>query len=227
MKSILCIEDNLEIQILVEATLNNLRVVAATTLQEAKLRIENQKFDLIILDLELPDGDGMKFLASLLQNSSTYEVPVFILTGKAETANKVIAFSLGVDDFLTKPFDPLELKARVEAKLKKTAARQDLHNYLKLRDLIIDVQSQRVYVTSSPGQESITLTSLEFRLLLTFARSPDRVFTRSQLLDKVWGPDISITDRTVDTHIGHLRKKISHTNVRIETVLNEGYRLII
>ncbi|RYZ66567.1 MAG: response regulator transcription factor [Proteobacteria bacterium] len=224
MSSILCIEDNAEMQILVEAALDSHRVTVVSTLAEAKKSLSQTKFDLVILDLELPDGDGMKFLASL--NSSEPAVPVFILTGKSETANKVIAFSLGVDDFISKPFDPLELRARVNAKLKKVAAVSDQQAVMKLKDLTIDVEKQRVTISGKSGQDFVTLTSLEFRLLLTFARSPDRVFSRAKLLDSVWGSDIAVTDRTVDTHVGHLRKKIAASSVKIETVLNEGYRLV-
>ncbi len=225
MKTILCVEDNAEIQILVEAALDQHQVVLTKTLADAKAALKKQTFDLVILDLELPDGDGMKFLAEIGQDA---EIPVFILTGRTETANKVIAFSLGVDDFISKPFDPLELRARVNAKLKKTATAQDQQAVLKLKDMTIDVEKQRVSILKPPGQaENVFLTSIEFRLLLTFARAPDRVFSRTQLLDKVWGSDIAVTDRTVDTHVGHLRKKIQVSVVKIETVLNEGYRLLI
>ena len=225
MKNILCVEDNPEIQILVEAALDQHQLTLASTLAEAKASLKKQTYDLVILDLELPDGDGMKFLAEIGQDG---EIPVFILTGRTETANKVIAFSLGVDDFISKPFDPLELRARVNAKLKKTATAQDQQAVLKLKDLTIDVEKQRVSIAKGTGApENVSLTSIEFRLLLTFARSPDRVFSRAQLLDKVWGSDIAVTDRTVDTHVGHLRKKIGTSNVKIETVLNEGYRLLI
>jgi DNA-binding response OmpR family regulator len=224
MKSILCVEDNSEIQILVEAALDQHQVTLAKTLAEAKISLKRQTYDLVILDLELPDGDGMKFLAEIGQDA---EIPVFILTGRTETANKVIAFSLGVDDFISKPFDPLELRARVNAKLKKTATAQDQQAVMKLKDLTIDVEKQRVTIIKSQANENVSLTSIEFRLLLTFARAPDRVFSRTQLLDKVWGSDIAVTDRTVDTHVGHLRKKISASSVKIETVLNEGYRLLI
>lgn len=223
MKTILCVEDNAEIQILVEAALDQHRVTLASTLADAKTLLKKQTFDLVILDLELPDGDGMKFLTEIGDS-----VPVFILTGKTETANKVIAFSLGVDDFIAKPFDPLELRARVNAKMKKTATAHDQQAVMKFKDLTIDVEKQRVTIVKPAGAPgTISLTSIEFRLLLTFARSPDRVFSRTQLLDKVWGSDIAVTDRTVDTHVGHLRKKISGSNVKIETVLNEGYRLLV
>lgn len=225
MSSILCVEDNPEIQILVEAALDAHQVTLASTLTEAKACLAKQRYDLVILDLELPDGDGMKFLTGL--NSSEQATSVFILTGKTETANKVIAFSLGVDDFISKPFDPIELRARVNAKLKKASAASDQKALIKLKDLTIDVEKQRVSIATKAGPETISLTSLEFRLLLTFARSPDRVFSRAKLLDTVWGSDVAVTDRTVDTHVGHLRKKISASAVKIETVLNEGYRLVL
>lgn len=221
MKSILCVEDNAEIQILVQAALDQHQVTPATQIAEARDLLAQQTFDLVILDVELPDGDGLKFLAELGDN--TTKTPVFMLTGKSETANKVIAFSLGAEDFVAKPFDVLELRARVNAKLKRLERSHDERSLLKIKDLSIDVAKQRVFLN---GSTSIALTSLEFRLLMTLAKAPDRVFSREQLLDKVWGSDVSITDRTVDTHIGHLRKKIAASKVKIETVVNEGYRLV-
>jgi DNA-binding response OmpR family regulator len=227
MSAILCIEDNLEIQILVQAALDQHQVTLAGQILEGRNLLTKNKYDLLILDVELPDGDGLKLLAELSNHAGGFNTPVFILTGKSEMANKVIAFSLGADDFISKPFDPIELKARVNAKLKKLQKSQEQQNTIKLKDLLIDTAKQRVFLTTSGKQLAITLTSLEFRLLLIFARSPDMVFSRQQLLDKVWGPDVSITDRTVDTHVNHLRKKIKDSQVKIETVLNEGYRLLI
>jgi DNA-binding response OmpR family regulator len=223
MKSILLIEDNAEIRILVEASLEPLRVVPVGTIAEARSILDREEFQLIILDLGLPDGDGLKFMTELSTKSST---PVFILTGKSDTANKVIAFSLGVEDFITKPFDPVELRARVNAKLRKFESQQDEREIIRIKDLSIHLARQRVYLVKDTNQqEEIALTSLEFKLLTTFARAPEIVFSRDQLLDQVWGSATHITDRTVDTHIGHLRKKIANSNVRIETVINEGYRL--
>lgn len=222
MKNILLVEDNAEIRILVEASLDPLRVVHVGTISEARATLDRELFQLIILDLGLPDGDGLKFMTELSTKSTT---PVFILTGKSDTANKVIAFSLGVEDFITKPFDPVELRARVNAKLRKFENQKDEREIIKVRDLTIDLARQRVFLTREQNQEEVALTSLEFKLLTTFAKAPERVFSRDQLLDQVWGSSTHITDRTVDTHIGHLRKKISHSTVRIETVINEGYRL--
>ncbi len=227
MKSILCVEDNAEIQILVQAALDQYHVTAVSQVSEARGLIYSRKFDLVILDVELPDGDGLKFLAEIVGIPDSNKTPIFILTGKSETSNKVIAFSLGADDFISKPFDALELRARVNAKIKKLDQSDQEKSLIKLKDMTIDVPKQRIYLAQGKSQESITLTSLEFRLLLVFARAPDRVFSRTQLLDKVWGSDISITDRTVDTHVNHLRKKISGSKIKIETILNEGYRLLV
>lgn len=227
MKSILLVEDNAEIRILVEASLEPLRVLSVGSIREAREALERETFHLLILDLELPDGDGMKFMTELNSKNSPYShIPIFILTGKSETANKVIAFSLGVEDFVSKPFDPVELRARVNAKLRKLETLQDSRDVIKIKDLSIQLPQQRVYLLKDGGQEEISLTSLEFKLLITFARHPERVFSRDVLLDQVWGSTTHITDRTVDTHVGHLRKKIAKSAVRIETVINEGYRLV-
>lgn len=227
MKSILCIEDNPEIQILVSAALNSFNTVPASSLNEARSLIPSTDFSLIILDLELPDGDGLRFLTELrAQNDKSEETPVFVLTAKPQIGNKIMAFSLGVDDFVEKPFDPIELRARVEARVRKAETRQERKDTLRVRDLIISVSRQRVHLAAPAGHELISLTSLEFKILHTLARSPDRVFSRAQLLDLVWGSETNITDRTVDTHIGHLRKKIGRSAVKIETVINEGYRLL-
>lgn len=225
MKSVLCIEDNAEIRILVEASLPNQQVAFAKTLAEAFECLARRTFDLLILDLELPDGDGLKFLTKLVQPSGALETPVFILTSKAESANQVIAFSLGAEDFIAKPFDPLILRARVEAKLRKLETSRGQTELLRVKDLTIDIPKQRVSITKNAQVIPVELTSIEFKLLLTLARAPERVFSRNALLDEVWGSSVSITDRTVDTHIAHLRKKIVASVLRIETVINEGYRL--
>lgn len=230
MKTILCIEDNAEIRILVEASLAPLTVVLAGKIAEARSLLQTRRFDLIILDLELPDGDGLKFLTELSAPGTTLaeaasQTPIFILTGKAETANKVIAFSLGAEDFIAKPFDPMELRARVTAKLRKHDTLKEQKEFIKIADLRIHLDQQRVHLVKNNELEEIPLTSIEFKLLTTFAKSPERVFSRDQLLDLIWGSSTHITDRTVDTHVGHLRKKLSASRIKIETVINEGYRL--
>ena len=160
MKSILCVEDNAEIQILVQAALDQYHVTAVSQVSEARSLIYSRKFDLVILDVELPDGDGLKFLAEIVGISDSDKTPIFILTGKSDTSNKVIAFSLGADDFISKPFDALELRARVNAKIKKLDQSDQDKSVIKLKDMTIDVTKQRIYLAQGKLQESITLTSL-------------------------------------------------------------------
>jgi len=223
----LVIEDNAEMRILVEAALDEYQLTFSSTLKEAKEALLKKKHEMILLDLGLPDGDGMKFLAELSGQPETKDIPVIVLTGKSETVNKVMAFSIGAEDFVSKPFDPLELKARVAAKLRKHEKQQQLSEILKIGDLKIDVLKQKVWIVKGQDNEAVDLTTLEFKLLLNFARAPERVFTRDFLLNEVWGMNVSVTDRTVDTHIGHLRKKLSHSRTKIETVIGSGYRFLI
>ncbi len=228
MRNMLVIEDNAEMRILVEAALDEYQVTFSPSLKDAKEALLKRRFDLILLDLGLPDGDGLRFLAELSGQAETKDIPVIILTGKSETVNKVMAFSIGAEDFVSKPFDPLELKARVSAKLRKSEKQQQLAEVLRAGDLKIDVLKQKVWIQkNAETTEAIDLTSLEFKLLLNFARAPERVFTRDFLLNEVWGMNVSITDRTVDTHVGHLRKKLARSKTKIETVIGSGYRFLL
>jgi two-component system alkaline phosphatase synthesis response regulator PhoP len=226
MRSVLVVEDNAEMRILVEAALDDYQLAFGSTLKDAKEALRTNKFDLILLDLGLPDGDGLKFLAELSGQPESKDVPVIILSGKSETVNKVMAFSIGAEDFIAKPFDPLELKARVASKLRKSEKQQQLSEVLRAGDLKIDVLKQKVWIQNGQDSEPVDLTTLEFKLLLNFARAPERVFTREYLLNEVWGMNVSVTDRTVDTHIGHLRKKLAHSKSKIETVIGSGYRFL-
>lgn len=227
LRQILCIEDNPEMRILVEASLPHYRLSFAETLSEARDLLGKKPYDLIILDLELPDGNGLSFFSELKKNTSTDEIPVFILTGKTEISNKVLAFNVGAEDFIAKPFDPLELSARIDAKIKRLERKQDRSENFRIGDLLASMPKQRVWRTTDGKDQLLELTSIEFKILMTLARSPDRIYSRNQLLDEVWGNETHITDRTVDTHVGHLRKKMQGSKVRIETVIGEGYRLVI
>lgn len=226
MRHVLVIEDNAEMRILVEAALDEFELTFSSTIQEAKERLTQKRYDLALLDIGLPDGDGLKLLAEISGQPEHRNLPVIVLSGKSETVNKVMAFSVGAEDFISKPFDPLELKARVAAKLRKHEKSQNLSEVLRVADLKIDVLKQKVWVVSEQESAPIELTTLEFKLLLTFVRAPERVFTREVLLDEVWGMNVSVTDRTVDTHVGHLRKKMQPSRAKIETVVGAGYRFV-
>jgi DNA-binding response OmpR family regulator len=223
MTSILVIEDNPEIQILVEAALPDQRLRFCPSIADAEKAIKEDTFALILLDISLPDGDGLRFLASLA--SLPGEVPpVFILSGHSQTPNKVMAFSVGAEDFISKPFDPLELRARVSAKLAKREKTKRQGELVRSGDLTADLSRQTVFLTAGGAQEQLDLTGIEFRILMCFLREPARVFSREDLLDRAWGHAVNVTDRTVDTHVGHLRKKLGRSKAKIETVVGSGYR---
>jgi len=228
MADILIIEDNPETQILLESILDRHSLHWANSVNQAKEMLTKHKYNLALLDLNLPDGDGMKLLADWTTHKKSADIPFMIISGKTDISTKVMAFSIGAEDFITKPIDPAELKARVTAKLKRLSQQQDAGEVLRIGDLQIDIPKQRLTLHSQHGSEvTIELTSIEFRLLLNFAKHPERVFSRNQLLDLVWGQQIAVTERTVDTHIGHLRKKIVLSHVRIDTVIGEGYRILV
>lgn len=226
MKSLLITEDNAEMRILLEGALSEFQLKFATTLKDSRELLSANDYDLLILDLNLPDGDGFQLLTEMGQDSRLKTMPVIVLTGKNETATKVLAFSIGAEDFVCKPFDPLELNARVSAKLKKAERQASASENLKVGDLQIDISKQKVLIRNGASEIPVDLTSLELRLLLTISRTPQRIFSRDFLLKEVWGSGLTVTDRTVDTHIGHLRKKLSASQSRIDTVVGSGYRFL-
>jgi two-component system phosphate regulon response regulator PhoB len=174
----------------------------------AFLSRSNNQFDLILIDIMLPDGDGFKLCANI--QSGTYgfnedETSVVFLTAKGEISDKVLGFSLGADDYIVKPFDPIELKARVQARLKKAQKVKLKENILTKEGLELNVSMQKV--TWSEG-----------------AKHEDHVFTRDQVIDAVWGAGVHILDRTIDTHISNLRKKLSCSRFTVRSVHGVGYR---
>lgn len=223
MSPILVVEDSPEIQILIQGALPDHELILCGSLAEAERALKEQSFSLILLDIELPDGDGLRFLASLAALAGE-PPPVFILSGFSQTPNKVMAFSVGAEDFIAKPFDPLELRARVAAKLAKKEKTKRQGEVIRAGDLTADLSRQAVTVNIGGKPEALDLTGIEFRILMCFLKEPNRVFTREDLLDRAWGQAVNVTDRTVDTHVGHLRKKLGKSKSKIETVVGSGYR---
>jgi two-component system alkaline phosphatase synthesis response regulator PhoP len=227
MKQILCIEDNPEIILLLEATLKSHQVDFARDLSQARKSLSQKRYDLVTLDVGLPDGDGLKFLNELMGAVDGASIPVFVLTADNELTQKVSAFNFGADDYIVKPFDPRELIARIDAKFKKLESQRGFSDNIKIGDLTISVPKQKVWMEQEQNQRTIPLTSLEFKLLLNLINANGRVLSRLSLLKEVWGEEMHVTDRTVDTHIGHLRKKIADSKVQIQTVVGEGYRIVV
>ena len=174
-------------------------------------------YSLIILDVMMPFVDGWGVCTEIRKTS---KVPIIMLTARGEEYDKLLAFELGVDDYIVKPFSPKELLARIKAILRRSYPEVDNTNILNFEGLRIDIDSRNVYVDG----EKVTLTPKEYELLQFLAKNPNKVFTRNNLLDKVWGYDFMGDDRTVDSHIKMLRESIIHYRKFIVTVWGTGYK---
>lgn len=228
-KNILIIEDEPSIAELIGVNLVHAGYAIKKVLQtdEAMISIRHSLPDLIILDWMLPGKSGIQFAKELRQNELTRTVPILMLTAKGEEVDKVVGLDSGADDYVTKPFSPKELLARVRALLRRYEG-SDSDGPIVVDPLTLDVKAHRVWVDlNSANPKEVTLGPTEFRLLEFFMRHPERVHSRSSLLDQVWGSEAYIEERTVDVHIKRLRDAIEHVNCdgMIETVRGSGYRL--
>jgi two-component system phosphate regulon response regulator PhoB len=176
--------------------------------------------DLVLLDLMLPDLQGVEVCRLLKADPKTRTTPVIILTARGEEVDRVVGFEIGADDYVTKPFSVRELVLRVRAVLRRGEPSGRPAEIMKLGQLTIDSEAHRVHVD---GRE-ILLTALEFRLLRTLVQRRDRVQTRETLLNDVWGLNLNVETRTIDTHIKRLREKLGKAGTLIETVRGVGYR---
>ncbi len=181
--------------------------------------MENEKPDLILLDIMLPEEDGISILKKLRSHTTTEHIPVIMTTAKGTEYDKVIGLDLGADDYLAKPFGMMEMVSRVKAVLRR--ATPQTKDKLIVGNIEIDQLRHKVWVK---GNE-ITLTLKEYELLALFAENPGIVFSRDKLLEKVWGIDYSGETRTVDVHIGTLRTKLGEGGNLIQTVRGVGYRM--
>lgn len=215
---ILLVDDEAGILQLVQAYLEpeGYDVSTAQSGPEALALAERESFDLIVLDIMLPGMDGLEVLTQLRRTSDVY---VILLTAKTEEVDKIVGLSVGADDYVTKPFSPRELTARIKAALRRIQrpAAQAMPE-LRFSALRIDLAGRRVWSKDS----EIDLTSTEFDLLVSLAENAGRVLSREQLLENVWGHDYYGEIRVVDVHLGHVRQKIGEGY--IETVRGVGYR---
>ncbi|MBI2891626.1 MAG: response regulator transcription factor [Nitrospirae bacterium] len=182
---------------------------------------QRRKPDLIILDIRLPDLSGVEICRRLRADEETRAIPILMLTGSGEEADKVAAFERGADDYVTKPFSPRELVLRVRAILRRRGDDPgEVESSVKVGPFEIDLRGYRVSVQGRP----VELTATEFRLLAHLVKHRGQLQTRDVLLDKVWGIDAEVVTRTVDTHVNRLREKLGEGGEYIETVRGVGYR---
>jgi len=192
--------------------------------QEALQHVENDQPDLIVLDLMLPGMDGLEVCRKLRSNQKFQQIPIIMLTAKGEEFDKVLGLELGADDYMTKPFSPRELLARIKARLRRPNLQEETDEQIIIRgELRVDVTGFRVHVR---GEET-ELTPKEFELLRVLLAHPGKVYSRDELLERIWGYEYDGDTRTVDVHVRHLRQKVERDPSNpeyIETLRGIGYR---
>ena len=226
--SILIIEDEPAIAELIAVNLSHagfLPVRAFQTDQASQLMKEVLP-DLVVLDWMLPGKSGVQFAKELRANDRTKDIPIILLTARSEEMDKIAGLEAGADDYVTKPFSPKELVARIRAVLRRRSP-QLADEVVQINNLRLDPIAHRVLVVNESQNVSIDLGPTEFKLLHYLMTHPERVHSRTQLLDKVWGDHVFVEERTVDVHIKRLRAALSPSNCQnlIETVRGSGYRL--
>jgi two-component system, OmpR family, alkaline phosphatase synthesis response regulator PhoP len=224
--AILVVDDEEPIQELLRFNLEKAGylVRVAKNGQEALKQMENNQPDLLVLDLMLPGMDGLEVCRIIRSNPRFQQLPIIMLTAKGEEIDKVLGLELGADDYMTKPFSPRELLARIKARLRRLNPQEEADTQIIMRgELRIDLTGFRVYVR---GEET-ELTPKEFELLRVLAAHPGKVYSRDELLERIWGYEYNGDTRTVDVHVRHLRLKVerdpSHPEY-IETLRGIGYR---
>lgn len=223
---ILVVEDERPIREMIAFGLrrSGYEVSEAEDTTKARACIADRRPDLILVDWMLPDMSGLELTRMLKRDKETKEVPVIMLTARADEHDKVAGLDSGADDYVTKPFSPRELMARIAAVLRRVAP-ASAEEIVDINGLKLDGSSHRVTV----ADRVVTLGPTEYRLLSFFMTHPERVYTRSQLLDRVWGGNVYVEERTVDVHIRRLRKALEAFSVDhyIQTVRGAGYRFSV
>lgn len=226
MDSILIIDDEPAIRELIRFTLESAGFSAreAGHAEEARQCITTEKPALILLDWMLPGRSGIELAEELKKNSAYKKIPIIMLTAKGEETDKVKGLEAGADDYITKPFSPLELVARIKAVLRRSNT-EEVSDVITFDGLQLDTIGHRLSIDNLPVETSPT----EFRLLHFFMTHPERAFSRTQLLDHVWGNDVYVEERTVDVHVRRLRKILEPAGYHrfLQTVRSIGYRFSI
>lgn len=193
-------------------------MIEAGSIIEAEKKLISHRPDLILLDWMLPGMSGMDFAKKLKKNPLTHDIPIIMLTARAEEENKIKGLDIGADDYITKPFSPRELIARIKTVLRRSPL-ISVDNTIQVNRLTLDPTTQQVYI----DQQKIFLSPIEYKLLYFFMTHPERIYSRNQLLDYVWQQQ-DIDERTVDVHIRRLRQRLHYCDCYIKTLRGSGYQ---
>lgn len=223
--TVLVVDDEYAIRDMLRLALEiaDFRCIEAEDSQQAYTLIVDERPDIVLLDWMLPGGSGLELLRRLKRNETTRDLPVIMLTAKTAEDNVIQGLDVGADDYMTKPFAPRELIARIKALLRRVAG-GDQSERVQVGSLVLDGESRRIFIADEP----VDMGPTEFRLLHFFMSHPERAYTRNQLLDHVWGANVYVEERTVDVHIRRLRKALQKGEIDysdlIQTVRGTGYR---
>lgn len=219
---ILIVEDEAPIREMIAFHLSRagFEAIEAANCGEARRLLADERPQAILVDWMLPDMSGLELVRVIRRDRDNDEVAIIMLTAKSQEADKISGLDSGADDYVTKPFSSRELIARINAALRRSRSRSD--DVLEAGDLRVEVAGHRVLA----GDKEVALGPTEYRLLKHFMENPGRVFSRSQLLDRVWGSNVYVEERTVDVHVTRLRKALTEHGLRdyVQTVRGAGYR---
>lgn len=223
MHKILLVEDSKEIYTMVNQAVGSYSDLKwVENIADAQEYLDQNDISLLLLDIELPDGSGIDFCSKLRMENP--DLSIFMLTAHSDLSEKVLGFSAGADDYITKPFALLELKARIDSRLSRVEHFKSASDLMKWDVIEIDKGRQEVKVLVSGNFEPLDLTALEFKLLVYFANEPGHVFHRDKVLNDIWGEDVHVYARSVDTHVSKLRRKLGELAPIIESVHGSGYK---
>ncbi len=224
-RTVLIVDDESAIRDMLRMALElaDYRCIEAQDIGRAYTLVVDERPDIVLLDWMLPGGSGLELLRRMRRQQSTREIPVIMLTAKTSEDNVIQGLDCGADDYITKPFSPKELLSRVKALLRRSGA-GEIDGKLQAGELVLDVDSRRVFIAGL----DVEMGPTEFNILYFFMSHPERAYSRSQLLDQVWGANVYVEERTVDVHIRRLRKALQQGSVDcsglIQTVRGTGYR---
>jgi len=224
-RKVLIVDDEFAIRDMLRMALEiaEFRCIEAENIHEGFTLVVDERPDIILLDWMLPGGSGLELLRRLKRNDTTRDIPVIMLTAKTAEDNVIQGLDVGADDYITKPFAPRELIARIKALLRRASGGDEVDR-IQVADLVLDGESRRIFLADEP----VDMGPTEFNLLHFFMAHPERAYTRNQLLDQVWGANVYVEERTVDVHIRRLRKALQTARMDysdlIQTVRGTGYR---